>query len=92
MSTIRNHAIVCGRVQGVGYRYFAERSAHELGLAGWVANRADGSVELEVQGAPEKVDLFFLELKKGPPHSSVTDIRISVLMPIPDAAEFAIVG
>jgi hypothetical protein len=47
----RLHAVVHGRVQGVGFRYFVMREARALGLSGWVRNQADGSVEVEAEGA-----------------------------------------
>ncbi|MDO5416923.1 MAG: acylphosphatase [Lachnospiraceae bacterium] len=47
---IRKHIIFHGRVQGVGFRYFATYKARQLGLTGWVRNRYDGTVEMEVQG------------------------------------------
>ena len=42
---VNYHAIACGRVQGVGFRYYVLRAANALGLDGWVRNRDDGSVE-----------------------------------------------
>ena len=47
---IRKHLIFSGRVQGVGFRYRAMNIAQMLGLTGWVKNRWDGKVEMEVQG------------------------------------------
>ena len=48
--SIRKHLIFSGRVQGVGFRYRAMNIAQMLGLTGWVKNRWDGKVEMEVQG------------------------------------------
>ena len=48
---VRKHIYFYGRVQGVGFRYYAVQKAGQLGLAGWVRNRYDGSVEMEVEGA-----------------------------------------
>jgi acylphosphatase len=45
---------ITGRVQGVGYRFWATRTAASLGLRGWVRNRTDGGVEALVMGAPER--------------------------------------
>lgn len=47
---IRKHIIFYGRVQGVGFRYYAVQKANQLGLTGWVKNLYDGSVEREVEG------------------------------------------
>src|SRR5687767_612845 len=46
----RLHAVVSGRVQGVGYRATAQDEARALGLGGWVRNRADGTVEVDAEG------------------------------------------
>ena len=59
-ATIRVHALVSGMVQGVGYRYFAYRSARRI-----------GDVEAEAQGTPESVDAFVAELRIGPQYSRV---------------------
>ncbi len=60
---IRRHIIFYGRVQGVGFRYYAVNKARQLGLTGWVKNLYDGSVEMEVQGEEPKIDelILFLE-------------------------------
>ena len=47
--------LVRGRVQGVGFRWFVEREAHVLGIAGWVRNNADGSVEVLAIGSREQL-------------------------------------
>ena len=62
----RLEATVRGRVQGVGYRYFVIRRAHELGLSGWVANVADGTVQLVAEGPPDALDRLERELLNGP--------------------------
>jgi len=63
--------IVRGRVQGVGYRAWAEVTALELGVEGWVRNNRDGSVEAVLAG-PEEVVLTMIELcRDGPPGAKV---------------------
>ncbi len=53
---IRRHILFYGRVQGVGFRYYSVHKANSLGLTGWVQNRMDGSVEMEVQGEESGID------------------------------------
>lgn len=60
---VRKHIDFYGRVQGVGFRYYAVQKAEQLGLAGWVRNRYDGSVEMEVEGAEEDIDQLILFLQ-----------------------------
>ena len=55
---IRKHIIFYGRVQGVGFRYYAVQKANQLGLTGWVKNLTDGRVEAELQGQAKLVDSF----------------------------------
>jgi acylphosphatase len=64
-----------GRVQGVGYRAFVEMEAHELGVAGWVRNRRDGSVEAVFQGAEEAVDEILQRCRLGPPAAIVDRVE-----------------
>jgi acylphosphatase len=59
-------AIVTGRVQGVGYRFFAERAARECGVRGWVRNLSDGSVETVAEGEEDAIARFFDRLRQGP--------------------------
>lgn len=54
----RIHALYSGRVQGVGFRFSAERIADELGLTGWVKNLYDGRVEVVAEGTKEKLEEF----------------------------------
>jgi acylphosphatase len=72
METIR--LIVTGRVQGVGYRLWATRMAVRLGLRGWVRNRADGSVEALVTGAPREIAAMIEACWSGPPGAGVADV------------------
>jgi acylphosphatase len=66
-----------GRVQGVGYRAWAVREARGLGLAGWVRNRADRSVEVLVRGPEAAVDRFLAAARRGPYAAEVTAVRVS---------------
>jgi acylphosphatase len=70
----RLHAVVHGRVQGVGYRVFAARSAQQLGLTGWVRNRYNGTVETVAEGEPSGLKNYLADLKRGPASSNVTQI------------------
>jgi acylphosphatase len=70
----RLHAVVRGRVQGVGYRATTLDEAWRLGLAGWVRNRVDGSVEVLAEGCPAKLDLLLECLQRGPRGASVESV------------------
>ena len=63
-----------GKVQGVGYRFFATRVARRLGLKGWIGNNRDGSVEAMVEGEKSAIDEWIEELKEGPRYAEVTRI------------------
>lgn len=69
-------AAVRGYVQGVGFRWFVEREAARLGLDGWVANQADGSVEVVAEGPDELLAELVLQLWEGPSGSSVSDVEM----------------
>jgi acylphosphatase len=62
----RLHAVVHGDVQGVGFRYFVQRKAQQLGLQGWVRNNDDGSVELVAEGGREALEQLKRALQEGP--------------------------
>ena len=63
---IARRAVVTGSVQGVGFRFFAERAARETGVTGWVRNRPDGSVETVAEGEPAAVARYVEKLRWGP--------------------------
>ncbi len=66
MTTERLDAAVRGRVQGVGFRYFAMHRAMDLELTGWVANGADGSVRCVAEGPRPALDALLASLEVGP--------------------------
>ncbi len=73
----RVHVVVHGRVQGVFYRASTLEKAIELGLTGWVKNRADGTVEVVVEGDREKVVKLVDWCRVGPRHAHVTNVEIN---------------
>jgi acylphosphatase len=75
MSSARRY-LISGRVQGVGYRYFASTVAREVRLAGWVRNLPDGRVEALAAGPTERLKRFESELRIGPPRAEVTSVEI----------------
>ena len=72
---------IVGRVQGVGFRIFAQQTAIRLGVTGSVANLADGSVAVDVAGAAAVVVEFIAALRAGPPGSRVSDVRATPINP-----------
>ncbi len=65
---------VRGRVQGVGFRWWARGKAREFGLVGWIRNCPDGSVEVHAHGSPSSLDALRSALQIGPPGAIVTGI------------------
>lgn len=70
----RLHAIVKGSVQSVGFRYWARREAHFLGLTGWVRNLPDHSVEVVAEGDRATLIQFLGGLRAGPSGASVESV------------------
>ena len=85
----RFQAVVTGRVQGVGYRFFAQERAVAQGLGGAVRNLPNGSVEVEAEGPRAALDEYLRELRQGPPAARVTDVAVRWL-PAQGAREFVI--
>ena len=66
--------IVSGRVQGVGFRWFVDREARIIGLAGWVRNNSDGNVEVLASGTEDQLAKLKSKLKQGPRASRVDEV------------------
>ena len=84
--------VVTGRVQGVGFRWFVEHAARQLGVAGWVRNRADGSVEVLASGTRQKLHDLYVELMKGPRASRVDKVEVEDAAPDTKLKSFRIEG
>ena len=80
MKTARKF-IISGIVQGVGYRFFAQRAAARHQIMGYIRNLEDGRVETFVEGEAKAVEDFKHDLAAGPNHASVDHIEETVLEP-----------
>lgn len=76
-SIIAQHVIIEGRVQGVGFRAWTAGNASKRGLAGWVRNCADGSVEAVFQGSKDTVEAMIDSCWSGPLVSKVIKVTVS---------------
>jgi acylphosphatase len=81
---------VSGLVQGVGYRFFAQRAAARHQVTGYVRNLPDGRVEAWVEGPAERVEAFKSELATGPAYASVDHIEEINLDPTNSYSAFRI--
>ena len=81
MERLAVHLVVVGRVQGVAFRARAVAEATRLGLAGWVRNRMDGTVEARAEGAAQAVEAFVAWCHRGPPLAQVEEVRVSKVPP-----------
>ena len=90
MSVVARKFLISGQVQGVGYRYFAQRSAARHQVRGYVKNLDDGRVEAFAQGTARQVDEFKHDLIAGPSYSKVDEIEETVLEPISAYSTFRI--
>jgi acylphosphatase len=86
----RIRAVVLGRVQGVSYRASTAAEARRLGLAGWVRNRADGSVELEAEGDDAAIDALVAWCEHGPPAARVTRVTVEAIAATGASSVFSI--
>src|SRR5262249_16154498 len=84
--------VVRGRVQGVGFRWFVERAAHMLGIAGWVRNNSDGSVEIPAMGTHEQLIGLRSRLRQGPRAARVDAVEESEARPVAGLSTFRIEG
>jgi acylphosphatase len=67
---------VSGTVQGVGYRFFAQRAARRLGISGYARNLRDGRVEVYAVGSDSVLETFRAELRRGPAAASVSQLEV----------------
>jgi acylphosphatase len=84
--------LVRGRVQGVGFRWFVEREAHILGVAGWVRNNSDSSVEVLAQGTRDQLSGLRGRLQQGPRAARVDDVEESEAKAVAGLTTFRIEG
>jgi acylphosphatase len=82
--------VIAGRVQGVGFRYFAEAAAARAGVHGWVRNLPDGSVEAFVEGEQSAVDAVESSLRRGPASARIDSVHVAEETPTHRATGFFI--
>jgi acylphosphatase len=78
---IARRALVSGRVQGVGFRFFARRAAESAGVAGWARNLPDGRVETVVEGEDSSVERYLEKIRRGPMGGRVDAVEVEDLAP-----------
>ena len=82
--------IVSGRVQGVGFRYFALDAARHEGLHGHVSNQDDGTVEVVAEGESESIERFERALRRGPSRARVEQVMVDEIEPSQGNSGFSI--
>lgn len=87
---IARRYVVTGRVQGVGFRLFAEAAAAREGAHGWVRNRPDGAVEAWVEGDAESVERIEAALHRGPSGARVDRVDVHDVVPTGRATGFMV--
>ncbi|MFD2797521.1 acylphosphatase [Promicromonospora vindobonensis] len=78
---VARHVVVSGRVQGVSFRYLLEQEAVAAGVAGWVRNTPDGTVEAVLEGAPPAVDDVLAWMRHGPRDAVVGSVDVREVAP-----------
>lgn len=86
------HLRLRGRVQGVSFRFYARQRAHMLGLAGWVKNCSDGTVEAVAEGPADAVEAFIAWAREGPPAAEVEGIDLDWEEPRGERPPFRVAG
>ncbi|HLW52004.1 MAG TPA: acylphosphatase [Candidatus Angelobacter sp.] len=89
---IAKRYIVSGRVQGVGFRWFVDHEARQLGVSGWVRNNFDGSVEILAMGSAQQHAAFLGKLQRGPRAARVDEVKESPAEPVAGLTTFRIEG
>lgn len=78
---VGRHVRVTGRVQGVFFRAWTQEQAREVGVAGWVRNCADGSVEAHLEGDEDAVETLISRMRDGPQSARVGDVKVGEVAP-----------
>ena len=86
----RVHLVVAGRVQGVGFRYYAHDEAIRIGVTGWVRNLRDGNVVLEAEGTELQLREPIRSVSRGPAFARVTEVQEEWMAPLGIYREFRI--
>ncbi len=89
---IARRYIVRGRVQGVGFRWFVDYEARQLGLAGWVRNNIDGTVEVLAMGSVEQHAALRGKLEHGPRAARIDEVQESAAELVAGLTTFRIEG
>ncbi|WP_404402257.1 acylphosphatase [Pelagibacterium halotolerans] len=92
MTTIAVRARIFGHVQGVAFRAWTQTEAEKHGLAGWVRNEPDGSVQTLVIGPSSQVAAMVRALHQGPPAAQVTNVETDTVEPDTEIVGFEIAG
>jgi acylphosphatase len=87
---IARRFLISGRVQGVGFRFFAREAAQVENLSGWVRNLPDGRVEVRADGDRESVDRFERRLRRGPAGARVEGVDVLDDVPAGTTGEFVV--
>ena len=82
--------LIAGRVQGVGFRFFAREAAAREGLRGFVRNLEDGRVEVQAEGDQAALERFERALHQGPPGAEILDVAMSELPPVGQSPLFQV--
>lgn len=90
--TRRVQARVAGRVQGVGFRYYADHVAEQLGVVGTVRNTSDGGVEAVAEGDEGVLHTFLAALRHGPHAAEVTEVATAWAEPTGEFSGFSVVS
>jgi acylphosphatase len=86
---IARRYFISGRVQGVGFRYYAQRMARQIPVSGWVRNLDDGRVEICANGTADKLSDFEARIRQGPAHADIRSVEVLESSPF-EATEFYI--
>ena len=90
MSVRSVYLVVSGRVQGVGFRYFALHKALEFQITGWARNATDGKVEIEAEGKTTDMETFIDWMKIGPSRAVIRSVSVSDISPPRNFTDFTI--